>query len=202
MNTLKLLLLTGKSGSGKTTVSNLLVKNSFANRLITRTTRAAREGEIIHGDDRAYSFLTTEKYETDKALGVIFEESYDSYSKNHYWTTTEDLYACAINDEVRFTIAVVDADGFMNFPDIIKKFNESQDRINIRFIRIMLDTNNIVIRKRLSKTKTNEERIKRTFDSEVAYGTMKICSDFIIDNNEPELMTVQKIMQHIDYIGW
>lgn len=49
----KIIILTGKSGCGKSTIANKLVKNHFK-RVVTNTTRPPREGEI---DGVDYNFI-------------------------------------------------------------------------------------------------------------------------------------------------
>lgn len=54
----KIIILIGKSGSGKSLICNKLTKNGF-NRVVTNTTRPPRDNEI---DGRDYNFLNDEQF--------------------------------------------------------------------------------------------------------------------------------------------
>jgi guanylate kinase len=65
-----LIILTGKSGSGKDSVLNELVNEYDAERIVTATTRPMREGET---DGIDYHFKTNEEFEKLIESGEVFE---------------------------------------------------------------------------------------------------------------------------------
>lgn len=65
-----MLIIIGKTGSGKSTVVNELVSNYGYEKAITDTTRPMRPGEL-NGVD--YNFLSVEEFERNEAAGVYAE---------------------------------------------------------------------------------------------------------------------------------
>lgn len=65
-----LVLMSGPSGVGKTSVSDRLLEEPGVVRAITATTRSPREGEV---DGVDYFFLTEEKFREDVAAGRFLE---------------------------------------------------------------------------------------------------------------------------------
>ncbi len=68
----RLIVLSGPSGVGKTTVGEGLVRNPSIRRAVTATTRAPRAGEV---DGREYLFLGRAAFETDIAAGRFLEHA-------------------------------------------------------------------------------------------------------------------------------
>ena len=81
-----LLILLGRSGSGKTTQAELLKKFYNFKKIITYTTRLPREGEINH---LSYNFLSKSQFE-DKIKEDFFFE-YTIYANNYYGTSKESI---------------------------------------------------------------------------------------------------------------
>lgn len=82
-----LLVLTGPSGAGKTTVAQRLLKeNKDLNRVVTCTTRAPRENESGGAD---YQFLSEEEFLARVNAGEFLEHA-EVYG-NHYGTLRESV---------------------------------------------------------------------------------------------------------------
>ena len=74
-----LIVLSGGSGTGKTTVANLLAKDPNITKLITSTTRSPRLGEK-HGKD--YYFITKKAFIEELNKGKLLEHTI--YDRNYY----------------------------------------------------------------------------------------------------------------------
>lgn len=85
----KIVILCGKSGSGKSLVSNKLTKNGFRN-IVTSTTRPPREGEK---DGVDYCFLSDMEFKTRIADGEMVE--YHKYNTEfgtwYYGSSSSDI---------------------------------------------------------------------------------------------------------------
>jgi len=81
-----MLVLVGKSASGKTEVARLLVKKYHMEKLITCTTRTMRVGEI---NDIDYHFLSLEEFKK-KADNHEFIE-YQQYNNNFYGSLKNEI---------------------------------------------------------------------------------------------------------------
>lgn len=103
----RLLVLSGTSGAGKTTVAERLLADPRYGRARTATTRAPRDGEV---DGVDYDFLTEEAFRAGLAQGAFVEHA-DVYG-NLYGTPRANLEA--ILDSGRHCVLVVDVQGVRN----------------------------------------------------------------------------------------
>lgn len=78
----KLFIITGASGTGKTTISNYLRDNYGIKRVITHTTRQPRANEL---EGRDYYFETEESFKRNHYIESV------SYSGYHYGSSREAL---------------------------------------------------------------------------------------------------------------
>ena len=87
-NTPPIIILTGASGAGKSTVADILKKDHpiQLKRFVTCTTRAKRPGEKQHTD---YHFLTREAFEARIAKGDFFE--WANVYGNYYGSSKSDM---------------------------------------------------------------------------------------------------------------
>ena len=78
-----MLIIIGKTGSGKSTVVNELVSNYGYEKAITDTTRPMRPGEV---DGVDYNFLSIEEFEQNEVAEVYAESvTYNaSFGVSHY----------------------------------------------------------------------------------------------------------------------
>lgn len=84
MTTNQVIVITGPTGSGKTTVSHYLKDHFNIPQVITHTTRAPRDGEV---DGRDYYFETPASFATKHYLEHV------TYSGNQYGSSREGLAA-------------------------------------------------------------------------------------------------------------
>lgn len=80
-----ILLITGPTGVGKTTLSNLLIKNFGYGRVISNTTRDPRAGEI---DGIDYNFMTDAQYNELELTGDLFMSN-EVYGKYRGYTRSD-----------------------------------------------------------------------------------------------------------------
>ena len=74
-----LIIIAGGSGTGKTTVENLLAQDPNIIKLVSTTTRPQRKGEV-NGKD--YYFIDKEEFETELKKGRFLEHVV--YDRNFY----------------------------------------------------------------------------------------------------------------------
>ena len=103
----RLLVISGTSGSGKTTVAGALLRDPRYGRARTATTRAPREGEV---DGVDYDFLTEEAFRAGLARGDFVEHAV-VYGRL-YGTPRANLQS--ILDSGRNCVLVVDVQGVRN----------------------------------------------------------------------------------------
>src|SRR5436190_18391372 len=74
-----LIIIAGGSGTGKTTIENLLVRDPNIVKLVSTTTRLMREGET---EGKDYYFISPEKFQTELKQGKFLEHVI--YDGNYY----------------------------------------------------------------------------------------------------------------------
>ena len=110
-----LLVLSGPSGVGKTTVAQqLLANNESLTRLVTCTTRAPREGEV---NGEAYHFLSVEEFERRVAAGEFLEHA-EVYGQGYGTMKSAVTEALVAGQDV---IVVNDVQGALTFTGMARK---------------------------------------------------------------------------------
>lgn len=94
-----ILILIGRSGSGKSAVARKLVENHGYTQVVTCTTRGRREGEA----EDAYHFMSDEEF-CERLRNKEFVES-DTYGGNHYGMLKSSL------EETDKVVAILTPDG-------------------------------------------------------------------------------------------
>lgn len=97
MNNRPLILLVGKSGSGKTSVAEYLEKHYGLTMLESYTTRPPR-----HEGEKGHIFATEEDYDSEKHIAA---ETF--FHEHHYWATEEQCNNAGVY--------VIDPDGIKSF---------------------------------------------------------------------------------------
>lgn len=82
-----IIVLLGASGSGKSTIENILSNKFGYEKIISYTTRKQRQGEV-NGKD--YYFISNEKFKESLNKGLFAE--YDEYSQNRFYGTLKSDY--------------------------------------------------------------------------------------------------------------
>lgn len=167
-------LIVGDSGSGKTTIANLLNEKENFHKLITYTTRPIRPGEI-NGLD--YFFCSKEDFILKNEKGFFLGVTY--YSNNYYGIPKNELEKYVSSH--KNILIIVDLNGVV---EIKKKFKNS--------ICIYLKTSDKDKAKRMKlrgeSDKEIEERLKVSQDFDKF-------SDYIIDSSESIDKVLDKILK-------
>ena len=105
-----MIILIGKSASGKDTVCNQLIKKGYK-KLVTYTTRPIRKGEI---QDQTYHFISEEDFNSYIATGYFAEyRSYNTANGVWYYGSAVDDY-CHENDH---TVVILSPSGLKQVID-------------------------------------------------------------------------------------
>ena len=131
MKKYKIIALVGKSGAGKDTILQEVVKAApeVFHEIISCTTRPPRENEI---DGKNYHFITIEDFSLEQDLGLLLESS--NFNNWYYGTEIKALDIDKVN------IGVFNPDGVISL-----LFNNS-DRVDATIIHIGADSKIRLIR--------------------------------------------------------
>ena len=174
MNRYKLIVLCGKSGSGKSTIERKISELGIANRVISSTTRNLRSNEK---DGQDYYFLTDEEFNEKLKQGLFAEHS--------EYTTVNGMaqYGMQLKDiklnEGNY-ICVVNPDGMNQVLNNLGKENcitiyvERDDRERV-CSTLMRD-------KSSDFGKVLEEATRRYKADEIDFAKMKYICDYIVVN--------------------
>lgn len=143
-----IVIIIGKTASGKTTIVNELTSKYGYKSVITFTTRPIREGEE---QDVTYHFISDNDFQ-NKIKENFFAEwkSYDTkFGTWYYGTAMEDIKS-AIED----TIVILSPDGYREIADKLPNGSKA----------IYIYANNATIRERLLKRGDNREEAQRRLE--------------------------------------
>lgn len=177
---IKILIIIGKTASGKDSVVKKLVENGY-NKVITYTTRQMRKGEK---QDITYHFISEEEFKR-KIEGGFFAE-YKTYNTEfgvwYYGTALEDFENA--DDK---SVIILTPDGYR---DVINKLTK-------RPISIYLYANNQTIKKRLIKRDDDPKEAERRLlhDNEDFKGIENEVDKIVYNNDGANIDdVVQKIL--------
>ena len=176
-----LLVITGKTASGKDTIlDKLLLKYPNFKKVITSTSRAARDGEI---EGKDYYFLTRDEFEQKIKINEFIEHV--EYGGNLYGTFKTELEN-SLNSDLIWKI------------DPSRAGQIRQLLVDIKLIVIYINTDDQIILKRLHDRglKTNEIE-KRMQDDKNIWLQYKDKYDFVIDNVPGQLDKTMDIIYKI-----
>lgn len=186
-----MIILIGKTCSGKDTILNKLVKNYGYSKLITYTTRSKRKGEV---QDKTYHFISEEEF-----LSKIDSEFFLEYRKYEtadgiwYYGSAKEDYEKA-DDK---TVVILTPRGFSALKLWTSRNNIKLD-INPLYIYANIQTIRDRLKKRGDKKEEAERRIKA--DNADFDGVLEM-TDRIFYNNERD--NVDDVVEAIhDYIEW
>lgn len=136
-----LLLIVGRTGSGKSTLINMLCERAGMRQLISQTTRPRRNEQ-----DNDHVFVTVEDYQKAKENGNIVAET--EIAGNYYYATKEQLYEADL-----YTIDPMGKDVLlsMNLP-------------NIKFVTVYISCPDELREQRAVKQRGDNKQIYRVRD--------------------------------------
>lgn len=175
-----MLIIIGKTASGKDTVVKELVKNGY-HKMVTYTTRPIRIGEI---PGVSYHYISNNEF-IDKISSGFFAEykSYDTIDGMWYYGSAKEDYEKA-DDK---TVTILTPQGFGDIRAVI------QNDLHCVYLRSSEET----IRKRLNLRGDHPKEIERRIKSdEKDFTNVQQLADYVIDNewNTNLQSIVRKIM--------
>ena len=143
-----MLIIIGKSCSGKDTIVKKLISLHNFNRIITYSSRPKRKGEK---DGVDYHFITKEdfKQKVDESFFAEWKSYVTVEGIWYYGTALEDLENAEDN-----SVIILTPDGF----------REVKDKLSNRVSSIYIYANNSTIKKRLATRGDNPEEAKRRLE--------------------------------------
>ena len=182
-----ILILVGKTASGKDTILNQLVKKHGYKKIVTYTSRPMRKGEK---QDVTYHFISSQEFQ--KMIGQGLFAEYKTYNTEfgvwYYGTALEDLEKA--DDK---SVIILTPDGYR---DVVNKLSKKP-------ISIYLDANNSTIKKRLKKRGDDQKEAERrvSHDNDDFKGIENEV-DRIVYNNESDTIdgAVQKILKYVSEV--
>lgn len=178
-----LLILLGKTCSGKDAIAKELVMKHGFYRIATTTSRPMRKGEK---QDVDYHFVTEDEFKEKINDGCFIEyKTYDTTSgKWYYGTTYESLNN--IDDNGKYVI-ILTPDGY----------KELVEKLSIYHKSIYVYANNSTIVNRLKKRKDKNDSIRRRLehDNEDFKGVETIVDKIVYNNDKDNLdYVIEKII--------
>ncbi|KLL04900.1 MAG: thymidylate kinase [Mycoplasmataceae bacterium RV_VA103A] len=183
-----LLIIAGGSGTGKTTVENLLAQDPNIVKLISTTTRPPREGEK---DGQDYYFISKETFQAELEKGRFLEHVI--YDGNYYGVHGK-VIDLILGTQNKHGVIIVDVAGFRQ----IKKYCQEKGYNAISYWFKAESTEKMV--EHMKKRGTSEPEIIRRLI--IAEREEKFATEFdhILTIKENELATTaQKIKEHLSY---
>lgn len=180
-----MIIIVGKSGSGKDSVVKKLTNFYDYKKIVTWTTRPMRPKEI---QDVTYHFTDEETFEEKIEEGFFAEwKKYESIEGTWY-------YGTALLDLTTFNedkIIILTPDGYQEIKDIIGKDT----------LTVYLKSKNRILKSRLKKRGDNPKEIKRRLrhDKKDFKGIEKEV-DVVIENNKRNLWDIAKMIEEMDAI--
>ena len=154
----EMVILTGKSGAGKTTVAKLLEEEHGFKRAVTCTTRPPREGEI---DGVDYHFLSQEQFDEMEEKGMFAESAHTGL---YSYGSLKESY---LEDD---SVIVLDPDG-------VRHVQECRDKEGYRVLTVYLGGDNKLLKNRLIKRGDDSEKVsKRLAEDDARFeGIEELC---------------------------
>lgn len=178
---IKILIIAGKTTSGKTSIVNDLVSKYGMKQIITYTTRPIRKGET---DDLTYHYINEEDFQTKIKENFFAEwKSYETQEGIWYYGTAKTDLDFADNN----TVVILTPQGIRDISSLYTN----------NFV-IYLYINHSTMKNRLSKRNVNkEENIRRLKADDEDFKNFEMEANKIIYNNNNVKKTdvVEKIFK-------
>ena len=179
-----MLILIGKTASGKDTVLNKLVREHEYKKIVTYTTRPKRKKEI---QDITYHFIGEYEFKEKIESGFFLEyKEYHSVQGTWYYGSAKEDYE--MSDEK--TVIILTPDGYRDF---------LRECSNVDHTSVYLYSNNKTLEDRLIKRGDDPKEAKRRLDSDNKnFKGVQNLAHKIIYNNENDLLDeiVNKILEY------
>lgn len=180
-----MIIIVGKSGSGKDSVVKKLTNFYDYKKIVTWTTRPMRPKEI---QDVTYHFTDEETFEEKIEEGFFAEwKKYESIEGTWY-------YGTALLDLTTFNedkIIILTPDGYQDIKDIIGKDT----------LTVYLKSKNRILKSRLKKRGDNPKEIKRRLrHNKKDFKGIEKEVDVVIENNKRDLWDIAKMIEEMDAI--
>lgn len=186
-----MIILIGKTCSGKDTILNKLVKNYGYSKLITYTTRPKRKGEI---QDKTYHFISDEEFLKKKENGDFLEcNEFNTVDGICYCGSAKEDYEKA-DDK---TVVILPPSGLSAL-----KLWTSRNNIKLDINPLYIYANIQTIRDRLKKRGDKKEEADRRIKADsVDFKNVVDIVDKIFYNNETNDLdeVVKKVDEYIKY---
>lgn len=140
-----MLILLGKTASGKDSIVKKLISDYGYNKIVTYTTRPMRPGEV---DGENYHFISEEEF-----LNKIDKEEFLEYKVYHTFNG-DWFYGSAKDDFInanKRTVIILTPNGYKDFLECL----------SIPHISILIHTNRFITKRRLLKRGDDKKEIKR-----------------------------------------
>ena len=179
-----ILVITGKTASGKNAIVNELISKYGFRQLTTFTTRPMRDGEV---NGETYHFINTDEFMQKMKTGFFAEwKAYTTVEGVWYYgTAMEDLENA--DDK---TVVILTPDGYKDI----------KDKVNGKVVSIYLYANNATIKKRLmDRGDDPKEAERRVLHDNEDFKGIENEVDRIVYNNEKDTIegAVQKILKYV-----
>ena len=176
-----MLILMGKTASGKNLARDQLVEKHHFSPIITYTTRPMRKGEV---QDVTYHFISTDEF-LEKINSGFFAEWKDYVTNDGLW-----YYGTALNDCVNAT----DKDVIILTPDGVRDLKNN----GVNAITMYLYSNLSTIRHRLELRGDDEKEVERRISSDMKdFKDAEMLADRIVYNNLND--NIDNVVKNVAY---
>ncbi|MEE0295001.1 MAG: guanylate kinase [Eubacterium sp.] len=188
-----MIILLGKSASGKDTIVRNLVEQHDYKRIITWTTRPMRPGEK---EGVTYHYTTEEDFKKKINEGFFVEwKKYETVKGTWYYGTALDDIMKARNDD--YSVIILTKDG-------LEKLNSfCSHLVGINLLSVYLDVDTKVIKQRLLKRGDDKKEAARRikYDKKDFKGIENMV-DVVIENNHRDIQEVVNMIHkmHVTYL--
>lgn len=177
-----MIILTGRSASGKTTIARELIERYGFKKFVTHTTRPPRVGEVNHKD---YHFVSKEEFEKKKENGDFIETM--EYNDNYYGSAKADIGS----DKV----LIVD----------VKGANHFSKHVSDDSVFFFITCSDSILEKRMIERGDSKENIAKRLKSDKMLFDKTLMNriDYIIDTSEVgiDLVTDKVFKLYNEYIN-
>lgn len=179
-----MLIIIGKTCSGKDTIVKRLVTDHGFKKLITYTTRPIRKGEIR---DVTYHYISVDEF-----LEKVYENFFAEHKQYKVADGSTWFYGCSIEDIKNAddkTVVILTPDGYR---DLITKFPITRKSLKTIYVY----ANNPTIKKRLKKRGDSKDEAERRLKQDnFDFKGIENEVDKIVYNNDND--TIDEIIENI-----